>query len=63
MGVWFHHGKETVPAPADRFDEAGRAGTVIQRQPYLPYRGIQPVIKVNERMGWPKLLLEFFTCD
>ena len=49
-----HRRDEAVAAPRQRFNEAGRAGGVLERFPQLSDRAIQPNIEVDERVCFPQ---------
>lgn len=55
-----HRGEEAVPATWKGFDEARIRGAVPKSIAELVDSGVEAVIEIDERVGWPEPLAEFF---
>ena len=54
---------ETVALASECLDEAWRFGRVTQRRPESLDGGVEAVLEIHERLGWPEPLLQLLTID
>ena len=58
-----HRGDESVAAPRQRFHEGRGFGRISERPPDLFHGGVQTVVEVHERVGWPEPLAQILASD
>lgn len=60
---WRDRGDETVAAAGERFDEARRFRRIAKRLAHFLDRGVEPVLEIDERVGFPQPFAELFAGD
>jgi hypothetical protein len=58
-----HRSDETVSAAGEGFDVARAGSGVSESFAHLVDRGVQAVVEVDEGVGGPEFLLQFFAGD